>query len=211
MRALPTAPSCSQSGNDGGLYPDKVRADRAELMKLTSDVIDWADQVIAHSYPREQRPATVTYDDLHRAIDDVTGTYNRYRELLTATSIAFELTAIDPAWSQLSTGPCSPALDSRVLPNRDRPVPGRRLCSTRPGRWFLLGVCGFASGKSDLKDQAHEPNQNHCDEEPDHRSHEVLLYAASGNQPADGCTRYAYEDVGRDQVAVPCEETQLLR
>jgi hypothetical protein len=40
----------------------------------------------------------VTYGDLDRAIDDVTGTYNRYREVLTATSIAFELTAIDPAW-----------------------------------------------------------------------------------------------------------------
>ena len=68
-------------------------------MKLTSDVIDWADRVIAHSYPREQRPtSTVTYGDLDRAIDHMTDTYNRYRELLSATTIAFEVTAIDPAW-----------------------------------------------------------------------------------------------------------------
>jgi hypothetical protein len=78
------------------------------------------------SNPREQRPATVTYGDLDRAIDDVTGTYTRYRELLTATSVAFELTAIDPACVTTFDRLCSPTLESRVLSNRDTPVPERR-------------------------------------------------------------------------------------
>jgi hypothetical protein len=50
----------------------------------------------------------VTVGDLDRAIDDVTATYQRYRELLTGTHIAFDLTAIDPAWETTFDRPLFP-------------------------------------------------------------------------------------------------------
>jgi len=105
----------------GGIDPGKPRAHRSELIALTRAVLAWADRTIAHQYPREERPATVTYGDLDRAIDDVTATYNRYRELLTGTHIAFDLTAIDPAWATTFDRPLFPR---NRLPRGEEPTAG---------------------------------------------------------------------------------------
>lgn len=85
-------------GGPGGekVDPAIVRADLEQLKAKSRAVTRWADQYAAHSNVKS--PPTLTFAQLHDAVDHLGEVMNRYRYLLTGSNFAFIAPALGSPW-----------------------------------------------------------------------------------------------------------------
>jgi hypothetical protein len=84
-------------GNGSGTIDRaKVEADLSTLQHDTDAVRKWATKTVAHLDP--DRPASPTFGELHKAIDDATTVFRDYGRLLTSIDYAVDGLEVDPGW-----------------------------------------------------------------------------------------------------------------
>lgn len=75
----------------GHVSPAKLHSRASQLFQKLDRLFAWADKVVAHMV-EEPEPASLTFADLHDAIDQVSEAFNDLALLLTASTWFFEVT-----------------------------------------------------------------------------------------------------------------------